>query len=96
VVEYSKSAYAQYESCLANARERGYVYLPSLTTKKEKRAPKARRLYIRLTTNRQKLVSETVVEDMEQREDTPEGNALAENPGEFFSLESRIGGTAAG
>jgi hypothetical protein len=33
---------------------------------------------------------------MEQREDTPEGNALAENPGEFFSLESRIGGTAAG
>lgn len=96
VVEYSKSAYAQYETCLANAREQGYVYSPSLTTKTEKMAPQVRRSYIRLTTNRQKLVSRMVVEDVEQREDTPQDDAPAEHPDEFFSLESRSGSTAAG
>ncbi|MFH1604895.1 MAG: hypothetical protein ABIH03_13410 [Pseudomonadota bacterium] len=69
VVEHSKSGYAQYTSCLANARERGYVYLPSLTTKTEKKALKVKRSYIRLTWNHQKLVSELVTEDVEQKAD---------------------------
>lgn len=76
VVEHSKSGFAQYESCLANAREQGYVYLPSLTTKTETRPSKARRTYIRLTKNHQKRVSGTVTEHVEQKADTSVDDAM--------------------
>jgi hypothetical protein len=77
VIEHSTSGYSQYESCLANAIEHGYVFLPPSTSKMEKK-PSVKRSYMRLSTNRQELVSETVPEDAEKveglpTEDAPEG-----------------------
>ena len=76
VVEHSKSSYAQYESCLADACEQGHVSLPSLTTKAERKTLKVKRSYIRLTTKHQKLVSEIVAEDVEQKENMPVDHAM--------------------
>lgn len=76
VVEHSKSGFAQYESCLANAREQGYEYLPSLTTKTETKPSRARRSYMRLTKNHQKRVSEIVAKEMEPKADTSADDAL--------------------
>lgn len=76
VVECSKSAYSQYEACLANASEHGYVSFPSLSTKANRPSLKVKRSYIRLTTKHQKLVSEIVKEAVEQDEDLPMDDAL--------------------
>lgn len=78
VVEHSKSAYSQYEACLANASEHGYVSFPSLSTKANRPSPKVKRSYIRLTTKHQKLVSEIVKEALEQNEDIPIDDAVDE------------------
>jgi hypothetical protein len=49
VVEESKSGYKEYETCLANAREKGYVFLPSQSTRPESATPtKTRRSYSRI------------------------------------------------
>jgi hypothetical protein len=71
VVEHSKSAYSQYEACLADAREHGYVSLPSLSTKANSTSPKVKRSSIRLNTNHQKVVAAIVTEALEQDEDIP-------------------------
>ena len=47
VLEHSASGYPQYEACLASACEKGYVMLPSLSTKPESTSPKAKRSYKR-------------------------------------------------
>jgi len=49
VLEHSASGYPQYEGCLANACESGYVLLPSLSTRPEKASPKTKRSYVRLS-----------------------------------------------
>ena len=49
VLERSKAGYKQYEDCLANARESGYVLAPSLSTKSESRSPKTKRAYVRFS-----------------------------------------------
>ena len=77
VVEHSKSGYAQYESCLANAREQGYVYFPPLTSKPEKPSPRVRRSYVRITKNHQRRVSEIVTEEVEPKADLSADDALA-------------------
>jgi hypothetical protein len=47
VVNESKSGYKEYESCVANAREQGYVYLPPQSTRAEERpSVKTRRSYV--------------------------------------------------
>jgi len=46
VVEQSASAYKHYEGCLANACERGYVFLPSLSTKPEGTLHRTKRSYL--------------------------------------------------
>ena len=76
VIEHSKSAYSQYESCLANASEHGYVSFPSLSTKANGTSSKVKRSYIRLTTGRQNLVSEIATEAPEQKEDIPIDDAV--------------------
>ena len=46
VVDESRAGYKEYESCLANAREQGYVFLPSRSTRvQQKPASKAPRSY---------------------------------------------------
>jgi len=52
VLERSECGYPQYESCLANACERGYVFWPSLSSKRESTSPKTKRSYIRLNLQR--------------------------------------------
>jgi hypothetical protein len=56
VLEHSESGYPQYESCMANACEKGYVFLASSSTKPEDRSPKKKRSYIRFPTKGQKQV----------------------------------------
>jgi len=62
VVADSKSAYSQYEACLANATKHGYVPSPSLSTKPTSVSSKRERSYTRLPTRHQKLVSKTASE----------------------------------
>ena len=50
VVEQSDLAYAKYQGCLDNACERGYVFLPSLSTRPESKSPRTKRSYMRLPT----------------------------------------------
>jgi len=76
VIERSKTAYSQYEACLANASEHGYVSFPSLSTKADSRSAKVKRSYIRLAAGHQKLVSEIVTEPWTQKEDLPIEDAL--------------------
>ena len=52
VLENSTAGYAQYEDCLANACERGYVSRPSLSTRAETPSPKTKRPYMRLTSRK--------------------------------------------
>ena len=56
VLEHSESGYPQYESCMANACEKGYVFLPSSSTKREDKSPKKKRSYIKFPTKGQKQV----------------------------------------
>lgn len=49
VLEHSESGYPQYESCLANACEWGYVFLPSLSTKPKSTPSKTKRSYTRVS-----------------------------------------------
>jgi hypothetical protein len=50
VIERSAKGYKEYEECMVNAREKGYVFLPSLSTKPENTSPKTKRSYVRLST----------------------------------------------
>jgi hypothetical protein len=45
VVQQSETGYKEYEACLANAREHGYVFQPSQSTRPESTSPKGRRSY---------------------------------------------------
>ncbi len=56
VIEHSTTAYSQYEACLANASEHGYVSFPSLSTKAKSTPAKVKRSSIRFTTKQQKSV----------------------------------------
>lgn len=47
VLDQSKSGYKLYESCLANAVERGYVLLPSLSTRPNSTTSRTKRSYVR-------------------------------------------------
>ena len=49
VLEHSASGYKLYEGCLANACERGYLLLPSLSTKPPSTSLKTKRSYIRFS-----------------------------------------------
>ena len=75
VLEQSKSGYSQYETCMANACERGYVFLPALSTKPKSTAPKIKRSYMRLATKGRKQVSKEATGGQEQKEDTPADDA---------------------
>ena len=68
VVDHSKSAYAQYEACLANASEHGYVFIPPLTTKGTSMSSKVQRSCTPLTAGHQQFVSEIATEALDQRE----------------------------
>jgi hypothetical protein len=46
VLAESRASYAHYEACLANAKERGYVFLPSLSTRPQSSSSKPRRVYV--------------------------------------------------
>jgi hypothetical protein len=72
VLEHSKSGYLQYESCVANASESGYVFLaaPS-STKPKSTSPKTKRSYMRMPTKGQKQVPKIVTGGQEQKEETP-------------------------
>jgi len=76
VIEHSKSAYSQYEACLANAREHGYVSFPSLSTKAKSTPSKPKRSSMRLTTHHPKPVSAIATEALEHDEATPMDDAL--------------------
>ena len=71
VVEHSKSAYSQYESCLADASEHGYVSFPSLSTKPNSMSSKAKRSYTGIKTGLLKAVSEIAAEALEQKDEVP-------------------------
>ena len=49
VLEHSTSGYKQYEGCLANACERGYLLLPSLSSKPVSTSQKTKRAYMRFS-----------------------------------------------
>ena len=70
ILEHSKSGYAQYETCMANASESGYVFLPSSSTKPKSTAPKKKRSYMRMPTKGQKQIPKIVTGGLEQKEDT--------------------------
>lgn len=76
VIEHSKSGYSQYEACVADAGEHGYVPAPSLSTQAASGLPKITRSYIRLTAKHQKLVSEIEPEAVEPETDLPADPAL--------------------
>jgi hypothetical protein len=58
VLEHSESGYPQYESCMANAGDKGYVFLASLSsTKPKSTSPKKKRSYTLLTTKHRKQVA---------------------------------------
>ncbi len=71
VLEHSESSYPQYESCMANAGEKGYVFLASLSTKPKSTSPKKKRSYMRMPTKGQQQVPKVVAGEQEQKEDTP-------------------------
>ncbi len=48
VLAQSKSGYADYEGCLANATKAGHVQMPALSTKAPSRPSKSKRSYVRL------------------------------------------------
>ncbi len=56
VVEHSQSSFPQYESCVANATESGYVFVPSSSTKAPS-ASKPKRSYVRIPSTPHKPVS---------------------------------------
>jgi hypothetical protein len=76
VVAHSKSSYSQYEACLANAGEHGYVSFPALSTKANRTSPKAKRSHIGLSTSQQDFVSEIATTASEQNDDMPMDDAL--------------------
>ena len=47
VIEESKTPYKEYEECLADARARGYIFRPALSTRPESTAPRTKRSYVR-------------------------------------------------
>jgi len=78
VVEGSKSAYSQYEACLANATKHGYVSSPSLSTKPTSAPSKLERSYTRFPTRYQKGFSNTASEALEKKDDIPIYDAMDE------------------
>jgi len=78
VVEGSKSAYSQYEGCLANATKHGYVSSPSLSTKPISGSSKRERSYARLPAWQHKLVSNTASEALVKKDDIPIDDAMDE------------------
>lgn len=49
VLERSKSGYKLYEDCVANASERGYLVLPSLSTRPASTSKATKRTYTRFS-----------------------------------------------
>lgn len=49
VLEHSKSGHKLYEDCLANACERGYLLLPSLSTRPASTSKETKRAYMRFS-----------------------------------------------
>ena len=76
VIEHSKSAYSQYEACLANASEHGYESFPSLSSKASGMSSKAKPSNIRLTAGQQKIVSAIATGTLEQKEEIPMDDSL--------------------
>lgn len=56
IVEQSESSYPQYENCVANACEKGYVFLPSSSTKTQNTPPRKKRSYFAIPTPPKKTV----------------------------------------
>ena len=75
VLEQSKSGYPQYESCMADASESGYVFLASSSTKPKSTAPKKKRSYMRMPTQTRQQAFKRATEVQEQKVDIPIADA---------------------
>ena len=67
VLERSKSGYPQYESCVANASESGYVFLPSSSTKPKSASARTKRSYMRMPTKGHKQAPNIAPGGQEQK-----------------------------
>jgi len=76
VIEHSSSAYSQYEDCLANASDHGYVSCPALSTKANSASSQAKRSYTPIATGHQKIVPAIARKALEHGGDLPVDDAL--------------------
>jgi hypothetical protein len=77
VVERSKTAYPEYEACLANACKHGYASFPALSTKTNEFPRQVNRSHMGLARGRQNAISEIETEAVEQKEDMPIDDVLS-------------------
>ena len=59
VLQHSKCAYPEYEACVANASQSGYVYLPSSSTRPESPLLKRKRSYMVVPSAGRKRISKS-------------------------------------